>query len=526
MENTIPKWVIGLFLLALFAGTYFRVAQPFDRIPTDDEIIVMVAAAKLNTTHPSYDARYYNFEHPFLGKKILGLWINTQSKPLTETAAIPVNLFTYNYLAAEELREWEGSMRIINALFGIMALIPIFLIGRKWFGMRTGIMSVILFSIAIGQINLSRYLIQDGLLSFFYLSTVYFFLKYTDNLPGKWKMIEMKNIYLAATLGMWVLSLLIRIQQPILLGMGMLIALIWLKQPIRAFVLGSILGIGIAIIAYTPTALMEMIEIKITNAVSENSGVYIWNVLAGMISQNSYTALVLLGIGIMTAYSHKEKVAAAIESITRQPNNNPLTITVICLTSTPLLFSSVTSLGAIPRYFLIIFALPMIYLGNIAAHATTNSHKYLVSGVVLLDIALLFLVAPPFVEYSVLGLQPIFLTDNTPNQSRVIPLLDSINVDRFFTNDPGLLLRNPRAAPLPPNMKAFGYYDLCDENFSRTFHKSIIVYRSPEPFEESPFICPFAQKSAKLIPSDAITPLPPYEFYMVIDENQLSFTGA
>lgn len=526
MENTIPKWVMGLFLLALLAGAYFRFTQPLDRVPTDDEAIVMVSAAKLNTTHPSYDPRYYNFEHPFLGKKILGEWISINAPKLTETAVIPVNLYTYNYLAAEELKEWEGSMRAVNAVFGLLLLIPVFLIARKWFGTRTGILSVIIFSLSIGFINLSRYLLQDGLLSFFYLSTIYLFMKYADSSTETWQGVPQKYIYLAATMGMWVATLLIRIQQPLLLGVGMIIALAWLKRPVRLFILISVIGLGIAALAYTPTALLEMIEIKGANAVSENSGVYAVNVLAGMISQNSVVALVTMILACAFVYARRKEGRTFVETFLRNPGQKPVVLIAMVVTLIPLLASFFTSMGSVPRYFLIVFSLPMIYLGNVAAQASTNAHKYLVAGAVFLDIALLFLVAPPFVGYSIAGMQPVFLIDNSPNQLNVIPALDSLHVQRFFTNDAGLILRNSRAAPLPPNMKGFAYYSLCNENFGQIFHKSIIVYRPGEPFYNSSFVCPFAQAAARPIPYDTIPALPPYEFYMVIDENQLSFSGT
>jgi hypothetical protein len=526
MENTIPKWLIGLCLLALLAGTYFRFTQPLDRVPTDDEVIVMVAAAKLNTNHSEYDPRYYNFEHPFLGKKILGEWIGINSPTLTETSAIPVNLFAYNYLAAEELREWEWSMRIINAIFGLLMLIPLFLIAQKWFGARTGIMSIIIFSLSIGYINLSRYLIQDGILPFFYLFTIYFFLLYVDNPSGEWRGIRKKNFYLIATIAMWVLALLIRIHQPLILGIAMLIALAWIKHPIKKMIIMSFIGLGIAAIAYTPTAILVMIRIKGANAVIKNSGLLAANVISGMISQNSIMVIGLIIMAIIALYLHREKWLQWIKLFVQRRTTNSVEVAACWITLIPLIFSFFTSMGTIPRYFLLAFVFPMIYLGKIAAHASMDKQKYAIVGLVVADIVILALAAPSLMNYSVAGMQPTFLIDETSHQLRVIPMLASLHVDRFFTNDAGLLFRNPRAAPLPPYSKWFAYHDLCNENFRQRFHKSVIVYRSNDSFYESPFVCPFVKIAARPISTDIIPALPPYKFYMVIDENQLTLAGT
>jgi asparagine N-glycosylation enzyme membrane subunit Stt3 len=111
------------------------------------------------------------------------------------------------------------------ALFGALALIPLFLIGKFIHGKEAGLITALLGGISIAFINQSRLAYQDAFLPFFFFFSIYFALRYYFERPERTTYgIRTEWIWLGACVIAVAASLLVRIGQPILL----LIALAWM----------------------------------------------------------------------------------------------------------------------------------------------------------------------------------------------------------------------------------------------------------------------------------------------------------
>ncbi|MEK6901966.1 MAG: phospholipid carrier-dependent glycosyltransferase, partial [archaeon] len=247
-------WVFLLVLL-LAGSIYFRFSEWDSHTLNRDEVYYIVAAIKLNSPHKTYDAREYNYEHPFLGKKIMGMGIDS-NQSYYNTSIIPADLYVYNYLGAHEYRDQIPSMRFMTALFGLLALIPAFLIGRTLFSTRAGLLTAALVGLSIGFINQSRILYQDAFLPFFFFMTIWSFLEWIKSNPHeKWNGVSFSWGWLILTLIFLTLSGLVRLGQPSILAVGILIVVFMLKKPILPWIIG-IVSTAVAVFwLYFPEAL-------------------------------------------------------------------------------------------------------------------------------------------------------------------------------------------------------------------------------------------------------------------------------
>ncbi len=214
------KLILIIVMVAVIAGIFFRFNEPLSNVPNDDEVYNFIAAIKLNTPHDNYDPRLFNYEHPFLGKKIMGLLVNPNEN-YHNTQIIAPNDYSHVYLTAPEIKSQEWGFRLMTALFGILFLIPVFLLARKMYNSSTALISVTLVAIGIGFINLSRITFQDAFLPFFltfaiYFGYIYYAQKETkENKFSKWICLMYFFLFITA-------SLLVRMGQPIIIAIAFL----------------------------------------------------------------------------------------------------------------------------------------------------------------------------------------------------------------------------------------------------------------------------------------------------------------
>lgn len=88
----------------------------------------------------------------------------------------------------------ELSLRIIPLLFGMLSIIAVYLIARKFYSQNVALLSAVITSFSILHIQLSRYVQLETMLAFFYIMIVYF-LWSASSRPRSW-------IFLAVFLGL------------------------------------------------------------------------------------------------------------------------------------------------------------------------------------------------------------------------------------------------------------------------------------------------------------------------------------
>lgn len=72
-------------------------------------------------------------------------------------------------------------LRLPSVLFGLLSIYLIFLIGRKLFSQKTGLIASVLVAANVLMLYLSRTAVQESTVIFFILLTVYLFIKASDN---------------------------------------------------------------------------------------------------------------------------------------------------------------------------------------------------------------------------------------------------------------------------------------------------------------------------------------------------------
>ena len=241
------KFFYLAIVFALLFSVYFRFTDPLSGSVADDEIVTMISAIKLNISHPAYDPRLYVSTHPYLGKWLMASIIDKDAD-YTNIKAMPKDApgdWRLSYLTVKEVKNQEMRIRFISALFGILALIPVFLIGRELFGLKTGLLSAALVGLWSGFINLSRLQYQDATLPFFFFFSVYFQILFLKQ-PEQGKLFSKETLFLFGVLVFLYLCFLIRIGQPLFLLASVVICIL-LKNRLKTKILGF-LGVVASIV--------------------------------------------------------------------------------------------------------------------------------------------------------------------------------------------------------------------------------------------------------------------------------------
>ena len=486
--NWIETAVLAIAIIAILCGVYFRFNEPLSSIPNNDEIYNFVAAVKLNTAHPKYDPRYYNFEHPFLGKQLMGLLID-KDKNYSNTQNISVNLYVYNYLASLELREQENSFRAMTAFFGLLTIIPVFLIARKWYGKKTAVIAAGLFSISVGFINQARIAFPDAFLPFFLLMSIYFGMELFLSKPeDKMAGIPAKWIYWIALFVFLTAGFLVRTGQPLLV-LGVLILIYGTKKHklIKLTAMIPLLGAVVAW-GYSLVAIDEMIKLQ-SGYVSAFELKF--NFLQGLFSLQgiAFAVLLLAGIGMWFLHSKKLLSPKQVWHEFHSLNEiNQFFVMFIIFTSAGLMFSIA---GSLPRYYQLFMVFPIILVAQfIASNQRGKLIPLLFCVLVIADIVLLFGVNPHFAEYSVVGLQPVYIRSSEKEFSLLQEKLQAIGTEFYFTDSAPLIMRDLKAKPFPPPItKPYIERKFCHPDSFSQSESYIFVYAHNEPLEENNYLC-------------------------------------
>jgi len=173
-------YFIVFLVLVIGLGIFVRLYALEAHYLNGDEEFYIVAAEKFHVGS-DYDVRLWNYHAPPVAKYIMGLSLIFTDIDYSIPYAIPPNLFVWNYLAYESIGKVYSLIRMVSALFGILFIIFIFLIGKELFGIMAGLLSAASASIAIDYIILSRTALIDIYLYAFVAATLFFYIKYKNS---------------------------------------------------------------------------------------------------------------------------------------------------------------------------------------------------------------------------------------------------------------------------------------------------------------------------------------------------------
>jgi len=160
-RRTRVLWVLAL-LAVLAGGTALRM-YGLDWAPGDsphpDENMVMIAAHRISAP---------NFDPDFFAYGSLPLYIYRFTSMLLESSARTHR--GWEFLSVD--RYLVG--RFISSLFGCLTLIVTFLLGRRLFGLRAGVLGTAFLAFSVLHIKLSHFLTVDIILTFYMMTALYF----------------------------------------------------------------------------------------------------------------------------------------------------------------------------------------------------------------------------------------------------------------------------------------------------------------------------------------------------------------
>jgi len=177
LSKTRYQYLHILLLVIILIGISVRFYQLDAHFLNGDEEFYIIAAQKFHAGS-EYDVRLWNYHNPPVAKYLMSLSLTNTNVDYSIPYALPPNLWVWNYVAYESIGQVYPLIRMMSALFGVLFIVFIFLIGRELFGTTAGLWGAASAAIAIDYIILSRVVLVDIFLYTFIASTMFFYIKY------------------------------------------------------------------------------------------------------------------------------------------------------------------------------------------------------------------------------------------------------------------------------------------------------------------------------------------------------------
>ncbi|MEK6967630.1 MAG: glycosyltransferase family 39 protein [Nanoarchaeota archaeon] len=100
----------------------------------------------------------------------------------------------YIFAAAVILSNTETSLRMVSVIFGMLTVIALFFFTKKLYDVKTALLASAILSFSVVHVQLSRYVQQETMLSFFYVMIAYFL----------WEAVNENNKYSFVFLGIFI----------------------------------------------------------------------------------------------------------------------------------------------------------------------------------------------------------------------------------------------------------------------------------------------------------------------------------
>ena len=175
--------LILIFIILL--GFFVRFSGIDQHYLNGDEEFYIVGAEKFHAGS-DYDVRLWNYHAPPVAKWLMSLALIGTATDYSIAYAIPANLWVWNYIAADSIKEAYPLIRTMSAIFGTLFVVLIFISARELFGTTKGLWAAASAAIAIDYIILSRVALIDIYLYAFIAATMYFFIMYRKTKKAPW----------------------------------------------------------------------------------------------------------------------------------------------------------------------------------------------------------------------------------------------------------------------------------------------------------------------------------------------------
>jgi len=170
-RSHVSTWLTSLLLLLILAaGAYFRFSglnwDEYSYMHPDERFLLMVAAS---LTPPQSVEEYFDTAHSSF---------NPHNRGYTFYVYGTFPLFLARY-AAEWVYEYNGMQaiadagRFLSAFFDFLVILIVFLIGKRAYGLKVGLLAAAFYAAAVLPIQLSHFFKEDTFLNFFTGLAVY-----------------------------------------------------------------------------------------------------------------------------------------------------------------------------------------------------------------------------------------------------------------------------------------------------------------------------------------------------------------
>ncbi|MBI2454493.1 MAG: glycosyltransferase family 39 protein [Parcubacteria group bacterium] len=168
----------------------------------------------------------------------------------------PPLLFLIQHLFFSIFGDSLFAARLPSALFGLASVYLIYLIGRKLFDEKMGLISAFIFAVSFAHASVSRLAMMEGLLFFFILANIYYFLKFLGSASSP-QAIKRDWWKFGLTFGLAILTKYIAV---FLLPVYLTIWILKSKdRPSSKHILGAA---GIALIIFSPVIVYNILSYK------------------------------------------------------------------------------------------------------------------------------------------------------------------------------------------------------------------------------------------------------------------------
>ncbi len=219
--------VIALICILILA-TIFRFYDLNKPMVWVDEPIYIVGGIKLLLQdHALYNPLLWNFEHPPLGKYLIGAFALTSSTDFKSIVQLPPNYYAGlgNPDVAGAMNQALFNIRASPAVFGLFLVVVIYLLTRELYGNLSGLASAFMSAVSVNLLTFSRTAHLDIYLFFFSTTTLYLFYKFLTVGENRFSfshkkivlVFDKRLVYFLSTGIFLGLSLLTKTMQPIVL---------------------------------------------------------------------------------------------------------------------------------------------------------------------------------------------------------------------------------------------------------------------------------------------------------------------
>jgi hypothetical protein len=216
-SNYIYYFLIMIIFIGIFARFY-----GLNSYLEGDEPLAIVSGIKLNLGSP-YDPRLYMFEHPPVAKWIIGIPSLFIQADYAAAIGMPQQMFAFCYFAP--VKELYIPMRMINALFGCIFVLFIFLTGKEIFSSKAGLWAAVLAAMSFDLIFYSRTLFFECIFLGLTSMAIYFYIRYLGS-----KTPNQKIFFILMTMAVLTLAIGTRAYNPLLIIPILVISQLLIKR--------------------------------------------------------------------------------------------------------------------------------------------------------------------------------------------------------------------------------------------------------------------------------------------------------